>query len=80
MAIEAVAHGAQRIFGFRQDVAAELSKRLLATDPKQQADILAKIEARFGREGRDALVQSIDELARRVGIGATRAAPLEQRP
>jgi len=48
MGIEAVGVGVQRIFGYRQDVALALARRLLESDPQTRNQILRRLRARGG--------------------------------
>lgn len=73
LAIEAAAAGAQKVFGFRQDVAAALARRLLTTDRAEQNRILQRVRQRFGRDKTDALLRMIDESSRRTSLALPRA-------
>jgi hypothetical protein len=48
MGIEAIGVGIQRVFGYRQDVALALARRLLETDPTARNQILRRLSRRGG--------------------------------
>jgi hypothetical protein len=48
MGIEAVGVGIQKVFGYRQDVALALARRLLETDPTARNQILRRLQRRGG--------------------------------
>ena len=48
MGIEAVGTGIQKLFGYRQDVAQALARRLLESDPQVRNQILNRLRARGG--------------------------------
>lgn len=73
LAVEAIASGAQRLFGYRQDVAAALARRLLTTDRTEQNRILQRVRQKYGTDRADALIRNIDETARRLSAAAPRA-------
>lgn len=50
LGIDAIRAGAEKVFGFRDDMAVALARRLFTADPAEQAKILAGIEARMGKE------------------------------
>ena len=74
MAIEAVAEGWKRIFGFRDDVALALAKRLTATDPAERARVLAAVQARMGKDRFGQLADYLDAVNNRVTALASRQA------
>lgn len=48
MGVEAVGVGIQRVFGYRQDVAISLARRLLEADPQARNQILRRLRSRGG--------------------------------
>lgn len=48
MGVEAIGVGIQRVFGYRQDVALALARRLLETDPTTRNQILRRLNQRGG--------------------------------
>ncbi len=74
MAIEAVAEGWKRLFGFRDDVALALAKRLTVSDPTERARVLAGIQARMGKDRFGQLADYLDAVNNRVTALASRQA------
>jgi hypothetical protein len=58
--IEAIGTGIQKIFGYRQDVALALARRLLEQDPTTRNQILRRLQARGGPGRLQQLVNHID--------------------
>ena len=74
MAIEAVAEGWKRLFGFRDDVALALAKRLTVSDPTERARVLAAVQARMGKDRFGQLADYLDAVNNRVTALASRQA------
>ena len=74
MAIEAVAEGWKRLFGFRDDVALALAKRLTVSDPTERARVLAAVQARMGKDRFGQLADYLDAVNNRVVALASRQA------
>lgn len=72
MGIEALAAGWQKVFGFRQDVAQALARRLLETDPTKQAKILADIQAKIGKDNFTKFIDGLEDASRQMTIQTTR--------
>lgn len=63
MGIEAVGVGIQKIFGYRQDVALSLARRLLETDPQTRNQILRRLSRRGGTDALTRFGQIVDRAA-----------------
>ena len=74
MGIEAVGVGIQRVFGYRQDVAMALARRLLETDPTARNQILRRL-ARRSPQGFSSFVEHIGQA--QVALTATAPAALQ---
>jgi len=72
--VEAIGTGLQKIFGYRQDVALALSRRLLETDPTTRNQILRRLRARGGPGRVQQLITQIDQSAN--ALTATSAAQI----
>lgn len=55
--------GAEKVFGFRDDMAVALARRLFTADPAEQAKILAGIEARMGKEKTSKFLEAMSQAA-----------------
>jgi hypothetical protein len=64
MGFEAIGYGLQRVFGYRQDVALELARRLITTDRETQNRILRRLIARGGPDRFTQFAQQVDEISR----------------
>lgn len=81
MAIEAMAEGWKRVFGFRHDVALSLARRLTESDPERRAAVLAAIQARMGRDRFGEFARFLDEANNRlIAIGARQPGAQPGRP
>src|SRR5690606_20011641 len=84
LALDAVKAGAEKIFGFRDDMATALARRLFTADPEQQAQILAAIEARMGNEKTSKFLEFMSQAslaattggAGQIGQGLAETAPI----
>lgn len=72
--VEAIGTGIQKIFGYRQDVALALSRRLLETDPTARNQILRRLRARGGPGRVQQLVDHVDRSS--LALTGTAAAQL----
>lgn len=72
--VEAIGTGLQKIFGYRQDVALALSRRLLEADPTARNQILRRLRARGGPGRVQQLITQIDQSAN--ALTATSAAQI----
>jgi hypothetical protein len=63
LGIDAIRAGAERVFGFRDDMAVALARRLFTADPSEQARILAGIEARMGKEKTSKFLEAMSRAA-----------------
>lgn len=70
MGVEAIGVGIQRIFGYRQDVALALARRLLETDPQTRNQILRRLRARGGPDVFARFAEAVDRSGNAL-IGAT---------
>lgn len=68
--MEAIGHGLQRIFGYRQDVALALARRLLETDRTAQNQILRRLQQRGGPGRFEQFADELDRLSQRVNSGS----------
>lgn len=69
MATEVMGAGMQRFFGYREDVAFQLARRLLEGDPVVQRQILQSLAQRGGPDAFDRFVQLMDESALQITGG-----------
>lgn len=84
LALDAVKAGAEKIFGFRDDMATALARRLFTADPAEQAQILAAIEARMGKEKTSKFLEFMSQAslaattggAGQIGQGLAETAPI----
>lgn len=72
LGIDALKVGFERAFGFRDDMALALAKRLTEVDPAEQAQILSRVAQRMGPDKVDKFLQFL-ERARVVGTAAASA-------
>lgn len=72
LSLDAVKIGFERAFGFRDDMAQALAKRLIEADPAEQARILSRVAQRMGPDKVDNFLKLMDQL-RVVGtaVGAS---------
>ena len=71
MGIEAVGVGIQKVFGYRQDVALALARRLLETDPTVRNQILRRLQQRGGPGRAAQFADMIDQTNQTlIGVGA----------
>jgi hypothetical protein len=81
--VESVGYGMQRLFGYRQDVANALAKRLMESDPARQAQILQAVEKRMGpdkfSEFVDTLNRSLFTLERAMAVQSSQPSAALQR-
>lgn len=83
LGIDAIRAGAEKVFGFRDDMAVALARRLFTADPTEQAKILAGIEARMGKERTSKFLEALSRAslvattsaAGQVGQGMATTAP-----
>lgn len=75
VALEAVGAGLQKAFGYRQDVAAALARKLLDTDPQARAQTLAAIRANQQPGAFSAFAEGLDSI---VPAGSSFVAPQPQ--
>lgn len=73
MAVEAIAAGAQKILGFRQDVAKALAVRLTETDPALRAAYLADVAKRMGPDRFKEFAEHVESVASRLAPALTRS-------
>lgn len=78
LAMETIGAGMQRFFGYRQDVALAMARRMLESDPVVQRQILNTLAQRGGPDAFDQFVQLVDEAALRV-TSATQPAVADMR-
>jgi hypothetical protein len=71
--MEMVGAGMQRFFGYRQDVALAMARRMLEGDPVVQRQILNSLAQRGGPDAFDQFIRLVDEAALRITGGATPA-------
>lgn len=69
MGIEAVGAGIQRVFGYRQDVASALARRLLETEPEARNQILRRLQRRGGPDAFERFARGVDQAA--ISISGT---------
>lgn len=69
MGLDVVAAGAQQAFGFRDDMAKALAKRLIEADPAQQQQILARLAHRVGNDKLDRFLSAIDMTRQPIASG-----------
>jgi len=50
IALEAATSAANKVFGLREDVAAEIARRLFTADPQQREIILQRLEQKYGKQ------------------------------
>lgn len=77
MGIEAVGSGIQRVFGYRQDVAIALARRLLETDRTAQNQILRRLQRRAGPDRFAQFADMVDRSATTIA-GTSTPAMLEE--
>lgn len=58
--MEAIGSGIQRFFGYRQDVAMALARRLLETDPERRNQILRRLQRRYGPDHFQRFADALD--------------------
>jgi hypothetical protein len=63
LGIDAIRAGAEKVFGFRDDMAVALARRLFTADPAEQAKILSAIEARMGKEKTSKFLEAMSRAA-----------------
>lgn len=75
MALEVASVGLTKIFGFREDVAQELGRRLFTAKPAERERILARLEAKWGSDKIGAFTRFLDQssTAGAVALPATGA-------
>jgi hypothetical protein len=80
MALEAVSVGLTKIFGFREDVAQELGRRLFTARPAERDRILARLEAQWGSDKIGAFTRFLDQAstAGAVALPATGARAISE--
>jgi hypothetical protein len=80
MALEAVSVGLTKIFGFREDVAQELGRRLFTAKPAERDRILARIEAQWGSDKIGAFTRFLNQAstAGAVALPATGARAISE--
>jgi hypothetical protein len=80
MALEAVSVGLTKIFGFREDVAQELGRRLFTAKPAERERILARLEANWGSDKIGAFTRFLDQAstAGAVALPATGARAISE--
>lgn len=61
LGLDAVKAASERIFGFRDDMATALARRLFTADPAEQAKILSAIEARMGKEKTSKFIEAMSQ-------------------
>lgn len=72
MGVEAIGVGIQRVFGYRQDVAAAMARRLLEADPRVRNQILQRLARRGGPNAFERFANELDRSANAViGGGAS---------
>jgi hypothetical protein len=80
MALEAVSVGLTKIFGFREDVAQELGRRLFTAKPAERDRILARLEAQWGSDKIGAFTRFLNQAstAGAVALPATGARAISE--
>jgi hypothetical protein len=73
MGLELVAAAARRAFGMRQDVAVELARMLVTSDPAARTAYLAQIAQRYGQPA----VRSFGKTVQNFGVLLVPSAPIE---
>lgn len=73
MGVEAIGSGIQRVFGYRQDVALALARRLLETDRTAQNQILRRLQRRAGPDRFVQFADLVDRSAVTISGTATPA-------
>jgi hypothetical protein len=76
MGVEAIGVGIQKVFGYRQDVALALAKRLLETDPTVRNQILRRLARRGGPNRFARFAEHVDRSGTAL-IGAAQPALVE---
>jgi hypothetical protein len=76
MGVEAIGVGIQKVFGYRQDVALALARRLLETDPTARNQILRRLQRRGGPDRFARFADTVDRAGNTM-IGATQPALIE---
>lgn len=79
MGIEAIGSGIQRVFGYREDVALALARRLLETDREVQNQILRRLQRRAGPDVFQRFADTVDRSALFLSAPAAQAAIPDQR-
>jgi hypothetical protein len=73
MGVEAIGVGIQKVFGYRQDVALAMAKRLLEQDPTRRNQILRRLERRGGPDRFARFADTVDRASVTM-IGTTQPA------
>lgn len=69
--MEAVGSGLQRVFGYRQDVAVQIARRLLETNPQERARYLRRLQRQYGPDAFTEFARFVDQ----ANQGLARSAP-----
>ena len=71
MGLDVVAAGAQQAFGFRDDMAKALAKRLIEVNPAEQQKILARVGQRMGDDKLEKFLRAMDATRQPIASGVS---------
>lgn len=59
--VEAIGTGIQKVFGYRQDVALAMARRLLESDPQRRNEMLRRLQQRHGSDAFAQMATALDQ-------------------
>jgi hypothetical protein len=60
--MEALGSGLNKVFGFRQDTAQELARRLFTANPQEREAVLARLESKYGKDRLSQVLSGVERV------------------